>query len=69
MDLRAIGLILIWLGTILMVAVLQHRMRKGAWTPEAFDNPPPIERWSVGIAATGMVLALAGAGATVWSYW
>ncbi|MBX9635890.1 MAG: hypothetical protein K2X44_12985 [Magnetospirillum sp.] len=68
MDIRAIGLILIWIGTILLVAVLQHRMRKGAWGPEAFDTPPPIERWSVGIAATGMVLALAGAGATFWSY-
>jgi hypothetical protein len=68
MDARAIGLILLWLGTILLVAVLQHRMRKGAWGVEAFDKPPPIERWSVGIAAAGMILALVGAGATIWSY-
>lgn len=68
MDLRAVGLVLIWLGTILLVAVLQHRIRKGAWDPEAFDAVPPIERWSVGIAATGMAMALAGTAATVWSY-
>jgi hypothetical protein len=66
---RAVGLILLWLGSILLVAVLQHRLRRGAWSEEAFDNPPPIERWSVGIAAAGMVMAGAGIVLTVWSAW
>lgn len=69
MDARAIGLILLWLGTILLVAVLQHRLRKGAWSEESFQAPPPIERWSAGLAATGMVLAGSGAVLTVWSLW
>lgn len=67
MDARAIGLILVWIGTILLVAVLQHRIRKGAFSEQALDQPPPIERWSVAISATGMVLAVIGAGLTVWS--
>ncbi|HLO76663.1 MAG TPA: hypothetical protein VK196_09445 [Magnetospirillum sp.] len=66
MDARAIGLVLLWLGTILLVAVLQHRLRKGALGQEAFENPPPIERWSVALAAGGMVLVATGAGLSVW---
>lgn len=69
MSSRAVGLILLWLGSILLVAVLQHRLRKGAWSEEAFDHPPPIERWSVGIAAAGMVMAGVGIVFTVWSAW
>lgn len=69
MSARAIGLILLWIGTILLVAVLQHRLRRGAWNDEAFETPPPIERWAVAIAATGMVLAGIGAALTVWSVW
>ncbi|HTH15920.1 MAG TPA: hypothetical protein VL974_04645 [Magnetospirillum sp.] len=67
MDARAVGLILLWLGAILLVAVLQHRLRKGAWSEEAFDNPPPIARWTVAIAAAGMLLAAIGGGLAVWS--
>ncbi|MGE5515928.1 MAG: hypothetical protein ACM31D_08890 [Bacteroidota bacterium] len=69
MSARAIGLILLWVGTILLVAVLQHRLRRGAWNDEAFETPPPIERWSVAIAATGMVSAAIGAALTVLSVW
>lgn len=64
---RAIGLILLWAGAILLVAVLQHRLRRGAWGEEAFETPPPIERWSVAVAAVGMALAAAGIVLTVWS--
>lgn len=69
MDARAIGLVLLWLGTLLLVAVLQHRLRRGAWSEEAFEAPPPIARWSAALAAIGMVLAAVGAGLTVWSAW
>lgn len=69
MSVRAIGLILLWLGTIVLVAVLQARLRKGAWSEEAFETPPPIERWSVVLAITGMGLAGLGAALTVWSLW
>lgn len=69
MSARAIGLILLWLGTILLVAVLQHRLRRGAWDEQAFEAPPPIERWSVALAVAGMALAALGAALTVWSLW
>ncbi|MCR6632219.1 MAG: hypothetical protein NVV74_20435 [Magnetospirillum sp.] len=69
MSARALGLILLWLGTILLVAVLQYRLRKGAWSEEAFERPPPIQRWSAGIAATGMVAAVMGVVLTVWDLW
>lgn len=69
MSARAVGLILLWGGTILLVAVLQHRLRRGAWDEEAFENPPPIARWSAAIAATGMALAALGVGLTVWDLW
>lgn len=69
MSARAIGLILLWLGTLVLVAVLQHRLRKGAWSEEAFEAPPPVPRWSVAAAAVGMVLAGLGAALTVWSLW
>ena len=69
MSSRGLGLILLWLGTILLVAVLQHRLRRGAWREEAFEAPPPIERWSAALAAPGMVLAGAGIILTVWSFW
>lgn len=68
MEPRTLGLILLWLGTILLVAVLQHRIRKGALGERALEETPPIERWSVAVAAAGMILALAGAGLTVWGF-
>lgn len=67
MELRGIGLTLVWIGSILLVAVLQHRIRKGAFGEQALEEAPPIERWSVRIAIAGMVLALVGAAMTVWS--
>lgn len=67
MDLRGIGLVLVWIGSILLVAVLQHRIRKGAFGERALEQAPPVERWSVHIAVAGMALALAGAAMTVWS--
>ena len=60
MDARGIGLILVWVGTILLVAVLQHRLRKGALGERGLEEAPPIERWQVAIAAAGMISALAG---------
>lgn len=68
MSSRSLGVILLWLGTILLVAVLQHRLRRGAWSEEAFETPPPVQRWSVALAAAGMVMAGAGAALTVWSF-
>lgn len=69
MSARAIGLILLWGGTLVLVAVLQQRLRRGAWDEQAFENPPPIERWSAALAIAGMVLAGAGAALTVWGLW
>ncbi|MCA1907595.1 MAG: hypothetical protein LDL39_04455 [Magnetospirillum sp.] len=68
MSIRGIGVLLIWFGTLLLVAVLQHRIRKGAWKAESLEETPPLERWAVPVAATGMILALAGAGLTMASY-
>lgn len=69
MSIRAIGLILLWLGTLLLVAVLQHRLRRGAWSEEAFESPPPVPRWQVVAAASGMSLAAVGAVLIVWDLW
>jgi hypothetical protein len=68
MDARSLGLILVWIGTILLVAVLQQRLRQGALGEEAFDQAPPIARWAVAIAVTGMGCALVGIALTVWSF-
>lgn len=65
MDARGIGLILIWLGTIALVAVLQFRIRQGAWSERAFDARHPVGRWSKAIAVAGMVMAAVGVGLTV----
>lgn len=67
MSPRAVGLILLWGGTLLLVAVLQHRIRRGAWDDSAFDEAPPIERWSVAIAIVGMLMAAVGGALVVWS--
>lgn len=69
MDARAIGLILLWLGTALLVMVLLHRLRRGAWSEQAFEAPPAIGRWLAVLAVAGMALAASGAGLTVWSLW
>lgn len=69
MSIRAIGILLVWLGTLLLVAVLQYRVRQGAWRPEAFDEMPPLARWAVPVTLVGLALALAGAALTVWSFW
>ncbi|NFV79399.1 hypothetical protein [Magnetospirillum aberrantis] len=69
MSMHGVGVILLWLGTLLLVAVLQYRLRKGAWSEEAFANPPPIARWAVAIAAGGMILAAVGGGLVVWGLW
>lgn len=66
---RGAGVILLWLGTLLLVAVLQYRLRKGAWSEESFVNPPPIARWAVAIVAGGMILAAVGGGLVVWDLW
>jgi len=68
MSIRGIGVLLIWVGTLVLVAVLQHRIRKGAWHPEALEDVPPLERWAVPVAVIGMLLALAGAGLTMTSF-
>lgn len=67
MDARGLGLVLVWIGTILLVAVLQHRLRKGALGERGLEEGPPIERWSVAIAVAGLVVALAGIGLTLGS--
>lgn len=69
MSSHALGLILLWLGAILLVAVLLHRLRRGAWGEEAFEAPPPVERWSAALAAAGMVMAGGGIVLTVWGVW
>lgn len=68
MDTRSLGLILVWIGSILLVAVLQHRIRKGALGEQALEEAPPVERWSKVIAIAGMVLAMGGMGLTLASW-
>lgn len=68
MGLREVGLILLWLGTILLVAVLQHRLRKGALSEAAFEQSPPLERWQVPVAVAGTALAAFGGGLAVWGW-
>lgn len=69
MSARVLGLILLWLGTLLLVAVLQQRLRKGAWSEEAFERSPPVERLAVGLAVAGMAMAATGAALVVWDLW
>lgn len=68
MDARGIGLVLVWLGTILLVAVLQHRLRQGALGQQGLEEAPPIERWSVAIAAIGLTVVVAGIGLSLVSF-
>ena len=68
MDARDIGLIMIWIGAIVLVAVLQHRIRRGAWGTEAWEAPPPLERWQVPMAGLGIALAAIGALLAAWGF-
>lgn len=67
MDLRTVGFVLIWLGAVLLVAVLVHRVRRGAWGPDAFDETPPLARWPQAVSIAGVVAALTGAALMAWS--
>ncbi|MBI5163245.1 MAG: hypothetical protein HY985_05005 [Magnetospirillum sp.] len=68
MNAGAVGVFLLWLGTLVLVAVLQHRLRHGAFSDESFERPPPLQRWQVPVAMTGMALAAAGIALTLWSF-
>ena len=66
MNPRALGLALIWLGTLLVTWVLVHRFRSGAWSEAAFDVAPPRAAWILPIAALGLVMAMIGLALMVW---
>lgn len=68
MNTSVVGIILIWLGTLALVAVLQYRIRQGAWSTKSLETPPPIARWSAVVAAIGMIAAAIGIALTVWSF-
>lgn len=67
MDSRTIGLGLIWMGALLLAAVLAHRVRRGAWGADAFDATPALARWPLAVAILGVAVALVGVVAVVWS--
>lgn len=67
MELRTVGFALIWLGALLLVAVLVHRVREGAWRPEAFEETPPIARWPLVATAGGVLAAVVGVALMAWS--
>jgi len=67
MDVRSLGLGLVWVGAVLLVLVLVHRLRQGAFGGDAFDQGPPVPRWAMLAAAAGAGCALSGAVLTVWS--
>lgn len=66
MTTRGIGVTLVWLGTLALVAVLQHRVRRGAWRI-GDAQAPPVGRWAPAIAGCGILAALAGTALAVWN--
>ncbi len=59
------GILLVWLGTVMMAGLVWRRMRRGAWGADAFDQPPPTEPWAVPALIGGLVLAGVGMGLMV----
>lgn len=65
MTTRALGLVLLWLGTLVLVAILQYRLRRGAF--RVGDEPvQPVGRYAMGVAVTGLLLTAAGTVLAVW---
>jgi uncharacterized membrane protein (DUF106 family) len=51
---------LIWGGLLSVIGVLVHRIRRGAWTEQAFDAIPAISRWSVLAVAVAVLAVIVG---------
>lgn len=69
MDLRTVGLTLIWFGVVLLAAVLSHRFRQGAWGDAAFEDSAPLSgAISKILLALAMILAAVGTGMMIWEF-
>jgi hypothetical protein len=66
MSLLDAGFVLLWLGVLMLLAVLVQRVRQGAWEAEAFDSPPPTRPWVRRTAYAGVAIAVAGTVITLW---
>ncbi|OAN50817.1 hypothetical protein A6A04_17100 [Paramagnetospirillum marisnigri] len=67
MTLRDLAMALVWGGAALLLAVLIHRFRRGAWSLEDEDVPHA----SLGqrlLFALALLLAAAGTALFIWSY-
>ena len=67
MSPRALGLVLIWVGTVAVSLVAVQRFRHGAWSEAAFDEAPPRAGWMIPLTVLGLVLAAGGLGLMVWT--
>lgn len=59
MDMRDLGVILLWGGGLVLAGVLLARIRGGAWSAEALEQPPSVGPLVKGGALLGSGLLLA----------
>lgn len=62
-----LALALVWIGALLLAAVVVQRARSGAWSEQALDATPPVSRWLWPAIALGLALVAAGTALLVWS--
>ncbi|WP_041041096.1 hypothetical protein [Paramagnetospirillum magnetotacticum] len=68
MSLRAIAIILIWVGVLALLGVLVHRFTRGAWSLEDDDIPVISPRQKLA-AALALATTTAGLGLFIWSWY
>jgi hypothetical protein len=64
---RDLAMALVWAGALLLAGLLLYRFRRGAWSLEDEDIPPPSPAQKL-CALAGMLTALAGIVLFIWSY-
>lgn len=57
----SLSLSLLWLGALVLLAVVVNRWRRGAWDALAWTDSPPVPRSLWVAAAVALALTVAGA--------
>jgi hypothetical protein len=65
-SLRSLGIVLIWVGVVMLAGLLVQRFRRGAWSLED-DEIPPVALGQKIFAGLAMAVTTGGTGLVIWS--
>ncbi|CAA7623647.1 conserved hypothetical protein [Candidatus Terasakiella magnetica] len=68
MTIRGSGIALIWLGMAVLLGLLIHRFRRGAWSLDD-DQIPVTTARQQGVFAAALTLTVLGTGLVIWDFW